>query len=177
MPYNSEDKIRNKEFFKLYGQCQDRVYSFLCMLVHNESDAEDLLQDTAASMLENFDDFKAGSNFTAWAMTIAKNKAFNFIKRNSRVRPMLSDDIYDLLVEAEEKDDEVFDERASCLQKCFGKLNEQDRDLLMKRYYQEYPMKKIAEILGRSKTGIYHTLARIHTLLHKCVKAEMVKGQ
>jgi hypothetical protein len=34
-------------------------------------------------------------------------------------------------------------------------------------------MKKIAEFYGRSKTGIYHTMARIHSMLHGCIKVTM----
>ena len=74
---------RNREFFKLYGQCQNHVFSILYMLVHNEADAEDLLQDTAATLLEKFDQYEEGTNFRAWAVTIAKNKALNVLRKNS----------------------------------------------------------------------------------------------
>ncbi len=167
---------RNREFFRLYGQCQNSIFSILFMLVHNEADAEDLLQDTAATMLERFDQYEQGTNFRAWAMTIARNKALNFLKRNSRVRPLLNSDIYERIAELEIREDEQFSERASALQKCFNKLEATDRNILQMRYQQDYSMKKISELLGRSKTGIYHTMARIHSLLYRCVKARMSGG-
>ncbi len=172
-----DSKSRNREFFELYGQCQNRVFSVLFMLLHNESDAEDLLQDTAATMLEKFDQYKPGTNFTAWAITIAKNKALNFLQKNARVRPSFRDDIYERIAELEVKEEEQFSDRTSALQKCLKKLVVLDQNILEMRYHQEFSMKKIAEHLGRSKTGIYHTMARIHTLLHRCVKKSMSGGR
>lgn len=167
---------RNKEFFDLYGQCQMRVLSFLYVMVHNENDAEDLLQETAATMLEKFDTFEQGTNFTAWAIVIAKNKAYNFLNRNAKSRPLFSSDLYDRIVEMEITQGDAVSERASALDKCVKMLDGGDREILKMRYYKELPMKKIAETLGRSKTGIYHSLARIHNMLAGCIRQAMRTG-
>lgn len=172
-----ERHSRNKEFFDLYGQCQLRILSFLYVMVHNESDAEDLLQDTAATMLENFHTFKKGTNFTAWGIMIAKNKALNFLRKKTKSRARFSNEIYERIVELETKEEDKVYDRSVALDKCLKKLESTDLEVLKMRYYKEYPMKKIAEVLGRSKTGIYHTLARIHNLLAVCIKQTMRMGE
>lgn len=164
---------KNREFFELYGRCQTRVFSFLFMMVHNEADAEDLLQDTMATMFENFDKFQQGTNFTAWGMTIARNKAINFMRKNANVRPFLKDDLYEQIAELEMKEEEDFSARSVALEKCLKKLVDLDRKFLQMRYQQELPMKKISELLGRSKTGVYHTMSRIHDVLFRCIKRVM----
>jgi RNA polymerase sigma-70 factor, ECF subfamily len=164
---------RNKQFFELYGQCQKRIFSFLFIMVHNEADAEDLFQDTAAAMLENFDSYTPGTNFTAWGLTIARNKAITFLRKNAKAFPCFNDDLYERIAEAETKDQDSFADRAAALEKCLNKLDSIDQKILNLRYEQDYSMKRIAELFGRSKTGLYHTLARIHNVLHQCVKITM----
>lgn len=173
MDNESQVNPRNKQFFELYGQCQHRLYSFLLILVHNEADAEDLFQDTAAAMLENFDSYAHGTNFTAWSMTIARNKAVSFLRKNAKSFPCFSDEIYNRFAEAEMKDQDCFPERAAALEKCIGKLDAVDQKIVQLRYEQDYSMNRIAELFGRSKTGLYHTLARIHNVLHQCVRTTM----
>ena len=174
---SQNNPVNNKRFFELYGQCQTRILSFLFVMVHNEADAEDLLQDTAATMLEKFDTYEEGKNFTAWAITIAKNKAINFLKKNAKSRPYLNNDVYNRILELELREDEQISDRADALDQCLKKLNIADQEILRMRYFKEYSMKKIAEILGRSKTGLYHSMTRIHNLLYRCVKRTMTIEQ
>lgn len=173
----SNKTTRNKRFFELYGQCQNRLFSFLFMMVHNEADAEDLLQDTAATMLEKFETYELGTNFTAWGMTIAKNKAINFLRKNLKTRPQFRDDFYERIAQLETREKDTFSDRALAMETCLKRLEDPDKKMLQMRYEQEYSMKKIAEVFGRSKTGIYHTMARIHNLLHNCIKLKMTSGQ
>jgi RNA polymerase sigma-70 factor, ECF subfamily len=164
---------RNKQFFEFYGRCQYRILSFLFMMVHNETDAEDLLQDTAATMLEKFNQYEQGTNFTAWGMMVAKNKAINFLNKNAKTRPQFRADFYERITEIETKESESYSERAAAMKKCLEKVQDADKKILQMRYEHDCSMKKIADILGRSKTGIYHTLARIHNILNDCIKAQM----
>ena len=163
----------NRIFFQLYGNCQNRIFGFLLMMVHNENDAEELLQETAAAMWEKFDNFEQGTNFTAWAITIARHKAINFLRKKTRLRPLLSDDIYKRISELEAKEEEDNSDRASALKKCMKTLKDSDQKLLQMRYEYEMSMSNIAELFGRSKIGIYQTLARIHNLLYLCIKKTM----
>jgi len=177
MSKKTSRSIRNKEFFELYGQSQNRILSFLFVMVHNEADAEDILQDTAATMLEKFDTFEPGTNFTAWGIIIAKNKALNFIRKNAKMRPLFHNSFYTHVAELETREDERYSDRDAALDKCLKQLEESDQKILQMRYQQELPMNKISELLGRSKTGIYHTLARIHSVLHRCIQVSMAKAQ
>lgn len=127
------------------------------------------MQETISSMWEHFDKYQDGTNFTAWGIAIARNKALNFIKKNARSRPQLSDDVYSKIVEIETEGKDDLSERTDALRKCCEKLKDVDRKILSLRYRKDVSMKKIAQVLGRSTTGIYHTMARIHSLLQECV--------
>lgn len=159
----------HKRFFELFLSAQPRIYGFLYAMIHNRADVEDILQETVTSMWENFDKYQEGTGFSAWGIAIARNEAFNFIKKNSRSRPQLSEDVYNIISELEAQDRTDYTEHAEALEQCCEKLTDKDRKIILLHYKEEISMKKIARMLGRSSTGIYHTMARIHTVLQECI--------
>src|ERR1700745_610774 len=51
----------------------DSLYNFARGLVHNQNDAEDLVQETYLKALPSFASFRRGTNFRAWMFRILKN--------------------------------------------------------------------------------------------------------
>ena len=51
----------------------DSLYNFARWLVHNQNDAEDLVQETYLKALRGFGSFQPGTNFRAWMYQILRN--------------------------------------------------------------------------------------------------------
>jgi RNA polymerase sigma-70 factor, ECF subfamily len=51
----------------------DSLYNFARWLVHNRSDAEDLVQETYLKALRSFASFQPGTNFRGWMFRILRN--------------------------------------------------------------------------------------------------------
>jgi len=51
----------------------DSLYNFARWLVHNQNDADDLVQETYLKALRGFGSFQPGTNFRAWIFRILKN--------------------------------------------------------------------------------------------------------
>ena len=51
----------------------DSLYNFSRWLVHDQNDAEDLVQETYLKALRGFGSFQTGTNFRAWIYRILKN--------------------------------------------------------------------------------------------------------
>jgi RNA polymerase sigma factor (sigma-70 family) len=51
----------------------DSLYNFASWLVHNKTNAEDLVQETYLKALRGFGSFQPGSNFRAWMFRILRN--------------------------------------------------------------------------------------------------------
>jgi RNA polymerase sigma-70 factor, ECF subfamily len=51
----------------------DSLYNFASWLVHNKSNAEDLVQETYLKALRGFASFRPGTNFRAWMFRILRN--------------------------------------------------------------------------------------------------------
>lgn len=60
------------------------VFHFLCRMLGNEDDANDLAQETFARVFRARDSFRANARFSTWLFTIAANLARNQIRWRSR---------------------------------------------------------------------------------------------
>ena len=161
---------RNERFFRLFMSNQSRIYAYILMLVHNHNDAEDLLQETASILWEKFDEYIPEKSFAAWAVGIARNKIYNFIRDNSRTRIQFHEDIIDKIAAHGGNTVDKKLERVEAIKKCMAKLNEDDRRLILIRYERNITIKKLAELIGRSPAGLYKTMGRIHYMLLQCVR-------
>src|SRR5580693_4941866 len=66
----------------------DSLYNFARWLVHNQNDAEDLVQETYLKALRSFASFQHGTNFRAWMFRILKN---TFLSSRSTLERRMND--------------------------------------------------------------------------------------
>ena len=67
-----------------------QLLSFAFSLTKNNSDAEDLYQDTVFLALKNKDKFSTGTNFVAWLKTIMRNTFINNYRKQKRFQKILA---------------------------------------------------------------------------------------
>ena len=70
---SSQDDRPSAGFEELAMPLFDSLYNFASWLVHNKSNAEDLVQETYLKALRGFASFQPGTNFRAWMFRILKN--------------------------------------------------------------------------------------------------------
>jgi len=66
------------------------LLGFALKLTGNNTDADDLYQDTLVRIYLNFDRFEPDSNFKAWAITIMRNVFINNYRKKVRRRAIVS---------------------------------------------------------------------------------------
>ena len=64
---------KQKEFSKLIDPHLSSLYSTALRMTHNQSDAEDLVQDTLFKAFRALDQFQKNTNFRAWVFRILVN--------------------------------------------------------------------------------------------------------
>jgi RNA polymerase sigma-70 factor (ECF subfamily) len=84
MPIDAEAALRAKRFEATALPYMDSIYRSACRMMGNESDAQDLAQDTYLRAYRFFDTFREGTNCRAWLFAILKNTFINTIDRNRR---------------------------------------------------------------------------------------------
>ena len=161
---------RAERFFSLFMDSQNQIFGYILMLVPDSNDADDIMQDTAAILWKKFDQFEVGTNFLAWAITIARYRILQYRCHKRKSMMHFNDGIWGRLEEVASKSVHERDDRLSAVKRCTEKLSVKDQKLIEFRYYHNFTTKKVAERTGRSRSGVYRNLARIHSLLHECVR-------
>lgn len=174
---NSETEQRNREFLVLLGRHELRVAACVHALVPSWQEAEDILQETRLQLWQEFDKFQPGSDFLAWARTVARYVVRTHFKQSSRKPLFLSSEVGDMVLEKVVQKTERSDRRLEMLADCVRKLTEESVDLLRRCYVDRQKIKDIAIELQRSLTGTYSALSRIRRDLFDCVQERLRKDE
>ncbi|UVI29031.1 RNA polymerase sigma factor [Paenibacillus spongiae] len=70
----------------VYEEMRSIVYALALSIVRNKPAAEDILQETFVRVYEKAGTYRAGSNPKAWIVTIARNLAYDVLRRESKSR-------------------------------------------------------------------------------------------
>ena len=164
------------KFLSLLTSNYHRIYGYILSQVPVRSDADDLMQESLMVMWRKFGGFRAGTDFAAWGIAVARNEVLRYRRQRGRAMSYFSEQVLELIEARVEGFVGTLDERMDALKACIGKLPVQERKLLRARYAQEMPVKTIAEKLGKSDKTIYRLLGRIRTVLGRCVRTTLARA-
>ena len=172
----NESKDNKGSFVELYSSNYNRIKHTILSLVPNVNEAEDIMQETSRVMWEKFDQFKIGTNFAAWAITIARFQIMKYrSKFNSKVN--LDPDVVDMLIEDSKKTLAEDDQRIDALRKCLNKLEIKDQKLIKSRFELKMTAKELSKENGVAMNTIYRHESRILSLLFGCIRRTIGLGE
>lgn len=172
-----DEHSKHSLFLREFSKSQTRLSTFILMIVHNSHDADEIFQETASLLWEQFDKFEPGTNFGAWAVSIAKFKVLEYLHQNKRKRALFTSELYQELSILAEPASSDTDHRSKALQNCFYKLDRSCRSLLSLRYQKNLSVKKIAEKKGVSTGVMYRKISKVFNLLRRCIERTMVQWE
>ncbi len=148
----------NEAFDALLSRYNTKVYNYIYGFVHNESLAEDLFQETFIKAIITLKQggYSESGKFSSWLMRIAHNKVFDVFRLEKHDNTVSNDeydvDLYDYsqLLEGNVEDNIVADQTIDELNYLITLLNEDQREIIKMRYYQELSFKEISDITGVS---------------------------
>lgn len=134
-------------------------------------DINDVLQDTNVVLWEKMHSFEEGTNFRAWAFTIARNKVMQYWDKQKKLnRITLSETLLDTVAEArKDTRPELLENKLRALNLCLQRLNEGERSLVNARYEASSSLQSYAETSGRTSSSLRVSLHRIRKKLKSCV--------
>ena len=147
------------------------LYAFICMLLGNRQDAQDVLQDTNVMLMRHAGEYDPERAFLPWAKAFAHNQVRAYIKRGTRSRLVFDEAL--VAEVAEEMRDEPADsgQELALLETCLGRLTAAQKELISAHYYRAEKVESLAAKLGRSAISVYVQLHRIRRRLGECVEA------
>lgn len=148
------------EIYKLYYR---KIYRWCRINLKNEEAAQDLTQETflkAWHALPSFS-FGSGSSIQAFLFKIARNRLIDLSRKK---KELALNEAFE--IESEDDIEEELDRKNNIetVQKALSKLDEEERHMVVLRFFEEMSNKEIAHILG-SKEGAVRV--RLHRILKK----------
>lgn len=158
---------------------QPRLYGFLLKRLGNSDQAQEVLQEVNLVMCRNADAYQAGTDFMAWAFSVARFQVLAFRKRQSRDRLVFPSDLFGSLESLDEDlyPHELAEIRQLALRECMKSLPDHQTRLVSQRYGQSMTVKSIADELGKSANAVSIVLHRVREQLMKCVQQRLLKEE
>lgn len=153
-------KGNDKAFLTLFQQYEQDIYRTAFVYVKNQSDALDVVQETAYRSFKSIKDLKEPKYFKTWLIRIAISCAIDLLRKKKNVVQMkpeyvefISDDVNeDIDLEMTVRD-------------LIERLNEVEKSVIILRFYEGLTIKEISEELdiplGTAKTILYRALDKL----------------
>lgn len=158
------------------------LYGMALKYTHNESEAEDLVQDSMIKAYNNFDSYVEGTNCRAWLFRIMTNTFINKYRRKRRERAYIESVVQEhserdvLLANAPEQDLEAAesDGTRGCfyafsdeIVRAFNSVSTEFKSIVMMADLEELSYKEIADKLGIPIGTVMSRLFRGRQMLKK----------
>lgn len=149
----------DKAFLKIFQRYEEELYRIAYLYVKNKEDALDIIQETAYRSFKNFNSIKNVEYFKTWLTKITINCSIDYIRKSKKVVQLIPE--YEENVEYYDEDVDI----KLTLDQLMDTLDENEKSVIILKYYYEYTFKEISEILeiplGTGKSILYRALSKL----------------
>ncbi|NMM77018.1 RNA polymerase subunit sigma-24 [Acidovorax sp. SRB_14] len=150
-------------FSELVARFQDRIYRFLVRLTRSHDDALELTQDTFLNAYKALPRWTPQARLSTWLFRIARNLAFDWLRRGKRVDFVpLSDEEEALCPDPAPGPDAVLEtvQRYQGLEASLARLPTEHREILLLREIEDMSYEEIAAVLDIGLGTVKSRIAR-----------------
>lgn len=161
-----KDSLAFSEVYDRYNGLM--INYFYKMLWQDREKAEDFMQDLFAKIIEKPKSYDTSRNFKTWLFSVANNMCKNEYRKQavrSNTSNSLDDGVQvkDTNIDAmQQTDNNTFNTK---LQEELDKLDEKQKSTFVMRYFEDMPIKEIAQALdcseGTIKSRLFYTLKKL----------------
>lgn len=163
------DKQGLVEIMELYS---DSLAAFINGFVHDESTAEDLMQDTYLELIIKEISFRGESQFKTYLFKIARNKAIDHIRKNRRIIHVDDSFVFSQDVCKSVENTVIDAERNNIIQLAMAKINPLYAQVLYLSFYEDMSNAEIASVIRKSKRQVEMLIYRAKDSLKKALEKE-----
>ncbi|MFD1927672.1 sigma-70 family RNA polymerase sigma factor [Sporosarcina siberiensis] len=152
-------KGNDKAFLKLFQQYEEDIYRMAYVYVKNKDDALDIVQEVAYQSFKKINTLKSPEYFKTWLIKITMNCATNIVRKNKKVIHLKPE--YEEFIGIENEDISL----SISLRTLIEALEEDEKSIILLRFYQDYTFKEISEVLeiplGTAKSILYRAINKL----------------
>jgi RNA polymerase sigma-70 factor (ECF subfamily) len=178
-PHRGEPLLRQEQAYEAFVQDFARhepaLRAFVRPLVPTWDDMEEVVQQTCVVLWKKYWEFEAGTDFLAWACTVARFEVLKHRRRRARDRHMFGEELLALLADEGALEAARRERERRALDACIHRLPQRQRELVERCYGGGNTIREVAESLGRSAASLYKALDRIRTMLLQCIERALAQ--
>jgi len=140
-----------KAQFELYRLYAKAMYNTCLRMLRNESDAEDVLQNSFVDVFTHLDSFQHQSSIGAWIKRIVVNNCINFLKKRKLYFEELTSNHWQEIDAKEEDYSPEINYKVQNIQKAMAALPDGYRVVCTLYLIEGYDHKEIGSVLGISE--------------------------
>lgn len=172
-----DDEVES-EYVQLLTDHQAMIRAYIVSLLPGAPGVDDVIQETNGVLWRKRRDFQLGTEFSAWALTVAKFQVMAHWKSlKTRRWVTLDEAVLEGMAEDMEQDLSATEEeqRVRALRECLGELRPGERELILERYWKRTRLQDFAVVSGRSMSGLKVTLFRLRAALKRCIDRRLME--
>ena len=167
--------MNSEEIVKLAYKSTNQLKAYIYSICRDWNMVDDIMQETLVSLMKNCESYDESREFLSWALTIARRRTVDQLRKEGRSRLVFTNEVYEGL----EDDFCSIEERQSqgqtifYLKECMKSLSFDNQKIMKMKYFQKMKVDLISKKLGRSFLSIQSLLDRLRQKLKKCVLQKM----
>ena len=157
---------------KLIDEFYKPLTLYLNTYLRNMDDAEEEAENTFVALAIKRPVFYGRSGFKTWLFSIGRNLAVDRLRSKPKNAHLSIDECYDLPSGEYVEDAYLLTEDKEAVRKAMERLKPKYRQVLHLVYFEDMDCNEIAQVTGKSRTGVYHLLERAKASLKKELEKE-----
>jgi RNA polymerase sigma-70 factor (ECF subfamily) len=157
----------------------DAAYNLARYLMHNEAEAEDVVQSVYVRAISHFAGFRGGDG-RAWLLAIVRNSCYDRMRKRGA---SVHDADFDEAVHSGGKQNPdpeaalLLSERTALVRKSLADLPAESREVLVLRELEELTYREIADIVGIPMGTVMSRLSRARERLQETLSGYLKRGE
>lgn len=152
-------------YIELFGRFEADIYRMAFVYLNNQQDALDAVQETAYLSYRSITELKQPRYFKTWLLRIAIRCSINLLRQRGKTVFYHEGHIEALAVREDTPDIPL----SLSVQELIGRLDEEEKSVILLRFYYDYTIKEASGILdiplGTAKTVLYRALGKLRKLV------------
>lgn len=138
----------DKEYLYFIAE-YEAVYRYVLSLCRNETEAQDITQDTFLKAMQAKNGFRGNSSVYTWLCAIAKNVWLDKMRKQNRLMPMREEALED----GKSLEEKIANEDTAIqVHKILHMIKEPYKEVFSLRVFGQLSFAKIAEIFGKTES-------------------------
>lgn len=139
----------------------NKYYKLAFSYVHNDSDAMDIVQDSAYKAIKNAELLKNQKYVDTWIYRIVINQCKTFLSKNKQI----TDDINDVNISFNDKYENID------LKNALNALDNDEKAIIILRFFEDLKIEDIASVLdikvNTVKSRLYRCLRKLESIMEE----------